>query len=74
MIRFKPSGVNYANSDDFLEEKDLAFSDIIDFKKVESEIANRDDKLKNKADVLPFRTKFLLRTSKREYKLYAKDE
>lgn len=57
-----------------MEEKDLAFSDIIDVKKVEPELANRGDKPQNKADVLPFRTKFLLRTSKREYKLYAKDE
>ena len=41
MIRFKPSGMNQADSDEFVEEKDLAFSDITDVKKAEPELANR---------------------------------
>ena len=41
MIRFKPSGMNRAESDQFVEEKDLAFVDIIGVNKLEPDFINQ---------------------------------
>lgn len=54
-----------------MEKKDIKFSDIISFKKLELDFCN--DEHLNVEDV-PFRAKFLVRTRKRDYTFFAKDE
>ena len=69
-IRFKPSGATRDETDSFVKEKDLSFSDVLEVKLLDLDFAKGEHW--NVKDV-PFRAKFLLRTRKRDYALFAKD-
>ena len=59
-----------SDPESFVEEKDLAFSDVLSLQKLDLDVSKGEHR--NKQDV-PFRAKFLLKTRKRDYTFFAKD-